>query len=141
MIQVNLNGTPQNNMNHQTRVSPGVFLNSWSFNHDCPHVGSHGLKFSDSVSQGFTSTRPHRCIGRTRSERFFWALAASSHISHQACWALVGSETVLFFGGGMIILTPAHMSKSCQAALLHGAAGCCGSSRKGPTRMEKDRPA
>ena len=100
MIQVNLNGTPQNNMNHQTRVSPGVFLNSWSFNHDCPHVGSHGLKFSDSVSQGFTSTRPHRCIGRTRSERFFGALAASSHISHQACWALVGSETVLFFLGG-----------------------------------------
>ena len=28
---------PKNNMNHQTRVSPGVFPN-WSFNHDCPHV-------------------------------------------------------------------------------------------------------
>ena len=118
---------PKNNMNHQTRVSPGVFLNSWSFNHDYCHVGSHGLKFSDSVARfHFHSATP---MYREDSERaIFWG-------------ALLGQVTKRFFGapcrirnrpfflaGAMIILTPAHQNPvnlHCYMELLDVAARHC----------------
>lgn len=115
---------PKNNMNHQTRVSPGVFLNSWSFNHDYCHVGSHGLKFSDSVPRfHFHSATP---MYREDSERaIVWG--ANCCVKSASMLGTCRIRNRPFFWGGNDHFDPCP-SKSCQAALLHGAAGCCGSS-------------
>lgn len=109
---------PKNNMNHQTRVSPGVFPN-WSFNHDCPHVAWIKIQRQRVPRFHFHSATP---MYREDSE---WAIFLGA-LLRQATKSMLGTGRIrnrTFFLGGKDHFDP-WPSKSCQAALLH-AAGCC----------------